>query len=438
MENTKAKLTYKKNICYAVIAQKDEFGIEHKKWINLGVKKDEKMTKIAQKMCEKLADFDKKNAEKALKIAQKMANKRVNSHISFIKFAEFWLKQKRKNIEINTYDDYVYELKNVKDYFSNELKIKDIKSTDVDGFYAYLYSKGVSNNTILHYHVLLNQIFNFAIKIDVLNFNIMQKVEKPKKEKYEHRFYTPRQLQELIEYLQKENSFLKVPVILTAIYGLRRSEIVGLLWNSVDFENKKIYINHKVVETNKNGKAIMYRSNKMKNESSKRVLPLIASAEKVLIDAKIEIQNNIFVLKKDYVIKDASYVCVDKKGKLISPHRLTVSFSKFLKEHNLPKIRFHDLRHSCASMLVANGVNMKAVQEWLGHSNYGTTANTYSHLDFSAKEKSGQKIEEIIYCKSQSEIQNKYNLIDDNTKMLFEMILKKIEELQNSINKLVC
>ena len=91
---------------------------------------------------------------------------------------------------------------------------------------------------------------------------------------------------------------------------------------------------------------------------------------------------------------------MDKFGNLISPHRITTSFAKFLKKNHFPPIRFHDLRHSCASILVQNGVSMKAIQEWLGHSNFSTTANTYSHLDYSSKVKSGEKIEELIYCKN--------------------------------------
>ena len=84
---------------------------------------------------------------------------------------------------------------------------------------------------------------------------------------------------------------------------------------------------------------------------------------------------------KDYV----DYVCVNEIGDLIKPHYVTESFPKLLKANGLRPVRYHDLRHSCASLLLANGVPMKQIQEWLGHSDFSTTANIYAHLDYSSK-----------------------------------------------------
>ena len=84
---------------------------------------------------------------------------------------------------------------------------------------------------------------------------------------------------------------------------------------------------------------------------------------------------------KDYL----GYICVDEMGRLLSPHYLTEAFAKLLKKHGLRKIRYHDLRHSCASLLLANGVPMKQIQEWLGHSDFSTTANVYAHLECNSK-----------------------------------------------------
>ena len=79
------------------------------------------------------------------------------------------------------------------------------------------------------------------------------------------------------------------------------------------------------------------------------------------------------------------YICVDEMGTLLSPNYVSSAFSKLLEKHGLRHIRFHDLRHSCASLLLANGVPMKQIQEWLGHSDFSTTANIYAHLDYSSK-----------------------------------------------------
>ncbi|MBO7251996.1 MAG: site-specific integrase [Oscillospiraceae bacterium] len=79
------------------------------------------------------------------------------------------------------------------------------------------------------------------------------------------------------------------------------------------------------------------------------------------------------------------YVCVDPMGRLLIPNYISGSFPKLLEKHGLRRIRFHDLRHSCASLLLSNGVPMKQIQEWLGHSDFSTTANIYAHLDYNSK-----------------------------------------------------
>ena len=84
---------------------------------------------------------------------------------------------------------------------------------------------------------------------------------------------------------------------------------------------------------------------------------------------------------RDYL----DYICVDEMGSLLAPEYLSAAFPKILQKHSLRHIRFHDLRHSCASLLLANGVSMKQIQEWLGHSDFSTTANVYAHLDYSSK-----------------------------------------------------
>ena len=91
------------------------------------------------------------------------------------------------------------------------------------------------------------------------------------------------------------------------------------------------------------------------------------------------------VMRSAYSKEYTDYVCVDALGKLYDPDFVTGHFGQLLKKHNLKKIRFHDLRHSCASVLLAQGVPMKQIQEWLGHSDFSTTANIYAHLDYSSK-----------------------------------------------------
>ena len=116
-----------------------------------------------------------------------------------------------------------------------------------------------------------------------------------------------------------------------------------------------------------------------------RTLPLLPAVKDILLNLKREQQERAEKYGQYYNRQYRDYICVDEIGKLIRPDTLTTHFKSFLVRNNLPVIRFHELRHSCASILIASGVSMKAVQEWLGHSTFSTTADIYSHLNFSSK-----------------------------------------------------
>ena len=99
---------------------------------------------------------------------------------------------------------------------------------------------------------------------------------------------------------------------------------------------------------------------------------------------------------KGYKTEYDGFVCVNAEGGIILPDHLTKTFEKLLKKNDLKHIRLHDLRHSCASLMLANGVQMKQIQEWLGHANYSTTADVYSHLDFTSKLQSAETIAGVL------------------------------------------
>ena len=116
-----------------------------------------------------------------------------------------------------------------------------------------------------------------------------------------------------------------------------------------------------------------------------RTLPLIPAFKELLLEKKGKQEEYRRLCGRSYDKRYLDYICVDEMGTLISPDYLTASFPKLLKKNNLRHIRYHDLRHSCASLLLANGVPMKQIQEWLGHSDFSTTANVYAHLECNSK-----------------------------------------------------
>lgn len=144
-------------------------------------------------------------------------------------------------------------------------------------------------------------------------------------------------------------------------------------------------IKNTVTSCDIDGKRVLVASDTTKTKSSMRTLPLVPFMRERLLALKEEQKENRRLCGRSYIKDYLDYVCVNEIGDLIKPHYVTTAFPDLLKANGMRHIRYHDLRHSCASLLLANGVPMKQIQEWLGHSDFSTTANIYAHLDYSSK-----------------------------------------------------
>ena len=129
-----------------------------------------------------------------------------------------------------------------------------------------------------------------------------------------------------------------------------------------------------------------------KTKSSFRTLPLVPAIRTKLLAVREEQEANRRLCGKAYNKAESIYIYTDALGNRIKPDYLSGEFPKFLEKNGFRRMRFHDLRHSCASLLLANDVPLKAIQEWLGHSDFSITANTYAHLDFNSKLASADKM----------------------------------------------
>jgi len=143
--------------------------------------------------------------------------------------------------------------------------------------------------------------------------------------------------------------------------------------------------NDSITSTNIDGKHIIIEKDRAKNKSSHRTLPLVGEFHDILSKLKENQQEYRLLCGRSYNTKYLDYICVDEMGNRIKPNFITDNFRNILEKNNLRRIRFHDLRHTAASLLLNAGVSMKEIQEWLGHSDFGTTANIYGHLDVKAK-----------------------------------------------------
>jgi integrase len=366
-------LQEKKGYFYIVLSYKDVDGKRKTKWLPTGL----------------LIKGNKKKAEVILMEARKkfkIFTEIDDENILFSDFMLSWLEMMKNNIEVTTYASYSNCVKKrVSPYFKEKkILLKDLQPKHIQTYYQHeLNDNKVSANTVIHYHANIRKALQYAVKVDMISSNPADKVERPKKQKFVGSFYDREEINKLFEVV--EDSKIELAVILAAFYGLRRSEVVGLKWDAIDFKNKSITIKHTVTEVSVEGKVVIVEKDRTKNNASHRVLPLVPQFENLLLRIKEQQYINKQICKYSYCNKYLKYIYLDEIGQRIKPGYITQHFQIVLAKNNLRKIRFHDLRHSCASLLLANGVGMKEIQEWLGHSDFSTTANIYAHLDYSTK-----------------------------------------------------
>lgn len=210
-----------------------------------------------------------------------------------------------------------------------------------------------SRSLILHKNII-NQTLTEAIKNGLINQNPCTFISLPKGEKREPAFYSLNELNALLSAVKEEVFYPAIKI--TSFYGLRRSELVGLKWDSVDFENNRFTIENTIVKVSKT-----IEKNKTKNISSHRSLPLTQDIKEMLLSMKTTEEKSAALMGKDYVRNN--YVFKHPNGVPISPDYVSHGFKKLLTKYGLRPIRFHDLRHSCASVLLSKGFLLKDVQE---------------------------------------------------------------------------
>ena len=373
-------LQEKKGYFYIVLNYKDHEGKRKTKWLPTGL----------------TAKGNKKRAEVLLNKARKefvIESPVPTDDMSFHAYLEQWVEIAKSTIQINTYATYVSLLKaSILPYFKEKnIALQDLKPKDLQDFYT-VQLRRVKASTVIHYHAIIHKALKYAVKVDLIPVNPATKVERPRQDRFVGSFYDSQEVNRLFEVAK--GTKMELPIIFGAFYGLRRGEILGLKWEAIDFNNNTIVINHTVVSFSLDGKHVIHAADSTKTKSSMRTLPLVPAVKEKLLKAKEQQEYYRKICGNSYNKEYLSYICVNEIGVRLRPGYITSTFPKLLEEHGFRRIRFHDLRHSCASLLLANNVPMKQIQDWLGHSDFSTTANIYAHLDYSSKLSSAQAMVE--------------------------------------------
>lgn len=372
-------LQEKNGMFYVVLNYRDENGKRKTPWIstNLPVRGNKK--RAENFMMDVRRNFVPPNVQR---IEEREAMQKGD--ILFTDFLLKWLRVAKSTVKLTTYASYeMMATRIIIPYFETlNIKLKELTTEDIQEFYSAQLER-VSANTVIHYHAVIHRALKYAVKIKTIQSNPAVNVERPRKEKFIGSFYDKKEINTLFDIIQGHP--LEVAIKLAAFYGLRREEIIGLKWTAIDFENNTLTIQHTVTECNLDGKHIEVASDTAKTDSSLRTMPLVTNFREMLLAKKEKKEHYRKLCGRSYCKEYLDYIFVNEMGERWKPRYLSDGFKRILEQNGLRRIRFHDLRHTCASLLLANNVPMKKIQEWLGHSDFSTTANIYAHLDFQSK-----------------------------------------------------
>ncbi len=244
--------------------------------------------------------------------------------------------------------------------------------------------KGLSPKSRLDIHRVFKLALKHAVRMRLITFNPVENVKAPRVVRTSIDTLTVEQSADLLEAIRNKPVYW--PVLLALATGMRRGEILALRWKNVDFEKKTV----RVVESIEQTKAGTRFKSPKTNRTRAVLLPEYAVEE--LLRHK-EIQAEKFS-RLNIEHTPETLVCTRYDGKQIWPSSLSHEFFKiFLKRHDLPRIRFHDLRHSHATQLLAAGIHPKIAQERLGHSTITTTLDLYSHATDTMQDEAAAKLD---------------------------------------------
>lgn len=384
VNNVKANLIERKGWYHVVISYYDDQGKRKQKAIATGLTTKNNKRKAEAKCKELLAEWEKRLAL-------------TNCEMLFSDFLMEWLEHHKSRISDSTYQEYKKNIHNtICPYFAEKgITLFTLKPHHIQEFYDHRMTEhNTGAKTIHRYHANIHKALAYAVKMGRIPSNPADLVELPKAQEHHAVFYTVDELKTVIE--KAKGTQIEPVVKLAAWFGLRRGEIIGLRWSSIDFDAKVLSITGVVKDKGESGSKIqnMYYSATAKTKSSLRSFPL--NDEMVSYLKNLKAQQDLRRARKYYNHAWDDFVCVRENGNLIPLEYVSRAFPKLCKDCGLRELKLHELRHTNISLLLSEGASMKEVQEWAGHSNYSVTANTYAHIQAKSKSRLTDSISSLL------------------------------------------
>lgn len=362
MRNITGSLYLKNGKWHMIISYYDEDGKRRQKSKATGLS-ERGNKRNAQQMLERLlAEYN----ENTIKL--------TGADISFADFINECYENREEEVRENTHKNYGYTINShIVPYFKeHNVLVKDLTQRDLQRYYKEKMKK-LSVNTVKKHHAIINKALKQAVVQGLLKYNPASDIPFPKKRKFVGQYYN----EDEIEILKKlvKGTAIEVPVMLTVFYGFRRSEVLGLRWQSVDFVNNRIHVEHTIID----GKDGVKGVDDTKSDTSNRYMPMNKEIKKYLKEVKKQQLEKKIFYGNTYI--DSGYVCTYDDGRYMKPDYLTRNFKNLLLDNSekIKLVRFHDLRHSSGTMLLSLGYSLYDIKEWLGHSDISTT-QIYAHF----------------------------------------------------------
>ena len=286
---------------------------------------------------------------------------------------EYWMEEV---IRPNRAETTIYGYRKIIDNHLSDalgdIPVQKLTPRHLQEYYAMLMrDKGLSPNTVRRHHDLLSAALHTAVRQDIILRSPTERVEPPRVVTREVGYYGPEELKKL--YALAEGTSLELIIRLAGMLGLRREEICGLRWCSVDFVQRKIHI---CAARTAAGAEIIQKETK--NRSSNRVLHMSDELVRLLRRERARQAENRLALGDKW--EDSGLVAVDRMGHPLSPNAVSLAFTRFIRRTGLPKITLHGLRHTFATVASAQGAPLFDIGKALGHSTPATTGRIYTHL----------------------------------------------------------
>lgn len=305
----------------------------------------------------------------------------IDKDITVSDYVEIFLDRKIRTISDTTFSGYVHRCAHIKRYFSG-YRLHSVKIVDVERFLDHLFTESNSQpRTVKDIKILFGSIMEQAVKDGMIRNNPVKDATISKTLSAQHSrakddgndFFSYREAQQFLKAV--EDHELYELFFVTLFFGLRREEVLGLRWSSVDFSKKEFRINHTVTKGTK-----INRLNSTKTQASARVYPLNEAQIAMFRHLKNKEEENRRLFGNQY--KENEYIFKHADGSLYYPDYPTKAFGKVIKAHpELPQdITFHGLRSSCVSILVHEGFDVKRIQKWVGHADIETTLKIYAKV----------------------------------------------------------